>query len=925
MSSLLRSLCLLGCFCMLLACGEDLTSEDHLNKAKSFLEVSNNAAAVIELKNALKKDVNNSRARTLLGKLYFETGDYEAADKELSRGLSAGVDTTVVVPVLAQVLLGLGDYERLDNLPLDGLDPESRSIVQAAKGLSMMYRDNMVVATEIIETAMQNKPSAPYAQVAEARLLMAKGDFAEARKKLLQIFAENDQYAPAWNLLGDIESAERHPEIAEKAYSQVINITANSFDARLNRAMMRIYRRNFKGARADLQYLGNSFGPARFHPGVNFAWGLINLQAKQIDQAEKSFELASEFSDSYPQTLYYLAAIYLEKGLVEQSMSSVYRFLGLVPGSVAGTKLAAKLELGQKDFRKAEKLLRPVVAARPDDIEALNLLASAYLAQGKSGEGVELLAKVSELQPDSTEAKARLGAGFLAAGSEELGIETLREILEKDPSYEQADVLIVLNYLRQNKVADALLAAEAYRDRNPGSATSYVLLGRTYLAQEETEQARAAFTKALELRPGDPGAGNALAEFAMQDKRFGLAREYYQQVLQHNPDHMQTRMKVAASYAVEGREQDMLDSLETTLTAYPRAMEPRLVKARYYIAKGQLEKAMPLFEELSEEQKAHPDAMVTLAGFQLAAGRYNQSLGTLGKLIENYPNVSQYHYMRSKAYAGLGDMEQFSAELKRTVELDPNHFYAKIALARLALLSDNNELFEEQFAELKEMAADNPDVMKLEVASAQRKGDNKAALKLLQTLFKREPTTGNVVALAAQKQADGDIEGAVTQLQHWVADHSDDVEVREKLAEIYGGNNQLGGVVYQYREILKVVPDHVIALNNLGWHLLEEDPKQALDYAEKAIKLSPDSSSILDTLAMAQMKNDSLIEARRSIDRALALAPKNPDIQFHEAQIRAAEGDTAGAIDALNALLVKGRKFSARPEAEALLKQLKSP
>ena len=60
------------------------------------------------------------------------------------------------------------------------------------------------------------------------------------------------------------------------------------------------------------------------------------------------------------------------------------------------------------------------------------------------------------------------------------------------------------------------------------------------------------------------------------------------------------------AYAVEGKEQEMMDSLQSTLAAYPRAMEPRLVKARYYIAKGQLEKVSPLFEELTEEQKQHP-------------------------------------------------------------------------------------------------------------------------------------------------------------------------------------------------------------------------------------------------------------------------------------------------------------------------------
>jgi putative PEP-CTERM system TPR-repeat lipoprotein len=919
-----RSLPVLLFICLLLACSKNLTSEDHLRQAREFAKHANNDAAITELKIVLQKDVRNTQARALLGKLYFETGMYDDADKELSRALSMGIPSAEVAPVLAQVLLGLGDYDRLDGLVLDGLDAESRSTVQAAKGLSMMYRGNMVVAEEIIDIALKNEPVSMYAQVAAARLKMERGEFHDARVQLFRIFLVTQNYAPAWNLLGDIESAERNPKAAEDAYTRVIKLTRNSFDALLNRAMMRIYQHNYQGAAQDISLLSRSFGPSRFHPGFNFASGLVALQAKQIDQAARSFELASQFSDAYPQTLYYLAAIYLEKGMVEQALSTVNQFLGLVPDSIVGAKLAAKLELGQGSYSKAESLLTPVVAKQPDDVEALNLLASALLAQGKSGEGVSLLAKVAGLQPESTEAKARLGAGFIAAGSEDLGIEVLHEILKKDPKYEQADILIVLNYLRQKKYPEAIHAAVAYRDRNPKSATSYDLLGRAYLANEQQAEASEAFVRALKLRPGDPGAGNSLAEIALQRKDYNSARDCYAQILQQNPNHLQTHMKVAASYALEGREQDMLNSLDSTIAAFPREMEPRLVKARYYIAKGQLDAAMPMLEELSEDQKQQPEALVTLAGFQLAAGRYNQALGTLGKLTDLYPNVSQYHYMKSKAYAGLGDLKQFTVELQRTVELDPDHFYAKIAIARLALLSNQKDVFEKQFLELRKVGQDNPDVMKLEATWAQQKGDNKTAARLLETLFKQEPSTGNAIALAANKQSVGDLQGAIEVLQHWVADHAGDVAAREKLAEIYGSNHQKGGVIYQYQQILKVEPDHIIALNNLAWNLLDEDPKQALDYAERALKLSPNSSSIQDTLAMAQLRNGKKIEARRSIDRALTFAPDKTELRWHQAQIRVALDDTDGAIKVLNSLLENNRDFAERPEAEALLKKLKS-
>jgi putative PEP-CTERM system TPR-repeat lipoprotein len=924
MNRFLRCLSVLLFGAVLLACDEDPSSEDHLNTAKTFLEKSDPTSAIVELKNALKMDVNNSRASALLGELNFEAGEYEDAKKELSRALTTGGDTNVITPMLAKVLLSLGEFERLDALGLDGLDPEGRSVVQAAKGLSMIYRKNPVVAAEIMDAALQNEPHSPYADVAAARLLMEHAALDDVRSRLTEVIAKSPEYAPAWNLLGDIESAQLRPKEAVVAYTNVIKFSGDSFNALLNRAMMSIYLGDFQGAQKDLVALGTAFPSSRDHPGVQFASGLVYLQNKQLDPARKVFFQASEYSDNYPQTRYYLATIDLEQGLVAQALSNAYKFLGLLPGSVVGAKLVAKLELGQKGYKKAEKLLLPVVAARPDDIEALNLLASAMLAQGKGTEGVELLTRSAALQPDSMEARARLGAALLGAGSDELGIQTLRDLLARDPGYEQADVLIVLNYLRQLNQSGAIQAALEYQERNPSSATSYYLLGRAYVASGEHSKAKSAFNKALELRPGDPGAGSSLADFALSDKDYEAARNYYRQVLEHYPDHMQTRLNIAASYAVEGKEQEMLETLQSILTAYPRAMEPRLVKVRYYIAKGQLEKVIPLFDELTADQKEYPDALVTIAAFELAANRYNQALVTLEKLLKVRPDVGQYHYMKSRAYAGLGEVENLAAALERTVKLDPDHFYARIALARLALLSSRFDRFQKYLNGLMAEAPDNPDVMKLEILSAQRAGDNESALRLLERVFAQEPTTGNVIALAVHHQSVGNLNGAITQLQRWVRDHADDVKAREKLAEMYGSNSQVDDVVSQYREILTFDPEHVVALNNLAWNLLEDNPRQALDYAQQANQLSPDSGPILDTLAMAQMKKNDMNDARKSIDRARTLAPDNPEIAFHEAQVRAAEGDKNGAIDALNALLAKYANFSKRGEAAAFLTQLKN-
>ncbi len=923
---MIRSALLVTLTLLLYACGDgdERTSQEHIAEARVYLEANQLRPAVIELKNALQKDVNSAQARAMLGQIYYEQGDYEGASKELSRAVEMGADPAGIMPNLAQTLLSLGEYAQLEALPVDGLAPEGRSLVQAAKGLAQLFQGNTTAAEEIIATALTNETVSPYARVADARLSMARQEYPKARDKLKSIFSEHKDYGPAWNLLGDIEAAERRAAQAEEAYSNVLRVQPMAFDARLNRAMMRIYQNKFKPARQDLDSLMKGHGGvAKVHPGVNFARGIVFLQAQQFGPAKAAFEKASQYSEKYPLTHYYLAAIDMEQGQTQQALVNVYRFLAIVPGSVVGAKLAAKLELQQQDYTAVQTLLRPVLEAYPTDIDVLNMLASASLAQGKGSEGVDLLLKVVELQPQSVEAQARLGAGFLAAGDEDLGIATLKDLLRSDPGYEQADILIVLNYLRTRQADEAVRAAEEYRDRNPESTTTYNLLGRAYAMAGRKDDARAAFQKALALRPDDPGANNSLAEFRLEEKDFEAARNYYRRVLDKNPDHMQTLMKLAASFALEGREDEMFASLDRTLESHPRAMEPRLVKARYFIARGDLEKAGVEFNALTHDQKQHPDALFTQAGFELAAGRHNQALNTLEKLTRVRPNVSQYHYMKSKAYAGLGDLKQFTAELERAVELDPDHFYAKLALTRLNLVTGSTKQFRKHLAELKAVAPDNHDVMKLEVADAEQRGDNARAERLLESLYKQAPTVGNVMALATHREKVGDAKGAVAVLDSWLQDHHDDVQVRQKIAQVRGSSQDIDGAIEEYRAIVNLDDDNIVALNNLAWYLLERNPEEALVHAQKAFGLSPESSSVLDTLAMAQLATGRLAEARRTIDRALELSPDSPELQYHEVRIRASEGDRAGAAESLAALLDRHEEFYEREKAVALLAELR--
>lgn len=84
-------------------------------------------------------------------------------------------------------------------------------------------------------------------------------------------------------------------------------------------------------------------------------------------------------------------------------------------------------------------------------------------------------------------------------------------------------------------------------------------------------------------------------------------------------------------------------------------------------------------------------------------------------------------------------------------------------------------------------------------------------------------------------------------------------------------SGDFNGAETTLREILKQMPDNPIALNNLGYFLLERDLKfqEALEMIQKAVNVDPTNPSYLDSLGWAYFKLGKYSEAEKHLKEAL--------------------------------------------------------
>jgi len=126
-----------------------------------------------------------------------------------------------------------------------------------------------------------------------------------------------------------------------------------------------------------------------------------------------------------------------------------------------------------------------------------------------------------------------------------------------------------------------------------------------------------------------------------------------------------------------------------------------------------------------------------------------------------------------------------------------------------------------------------------------------------------------------------------------------------------------------FAKVVEAAPKSWPALNNLAWVLLTMgDAKGALPHAERALMLSKNRPSVMDTAGLILLKLGENDRAVKLLRGASEKVPKNPEIKLHFARALVGAGKKDEARRVLKAILAESPKFSERPKAESLLKEL---
>jgi tetratricopeptide (TPR) repeat protein len=613
--------------------------------------------------------------------------------------------------------------------------------------------------------------------------------------------------------------------------------------------------------------------------------------------------------------------------------------------SYDGHRIQGQLALLQKDAPGAVKEFELATRAKPGQTD----LSLAYFQALLSNQQAAQAEKMGLAVIDANKTFAPMYDLLYVYYMQNKRVPDAERILQRKVASnpQQANYLVELAahylYTRQNDQVDAvLLRLEDDKQYPEGRLLAGDFL---YFRARDFERARAQYEAGEKAFPKDRLLyQKRIVELLTTAGRNQEANQLLATILKETPNDADAVAMRAALMLVTGDLKQINQAVEDLQSLVAKAPDNHLLRfnlARAYAAKNDQEQSRL---QLEAAIKIRPDFVLAhdmLARIYFNKGDYSKALKEADDTITLNKNDVQARLTRSSSLMALGDTQKARQELDTVLTIAPNNPDARYQAGYLAWTEKDFKHAQQVFDDLNKanpkdprgligltetMAAQNhmPEAIKLLQDTLSREPDRRDfrlalanlyvrdqrfddAVKLLQELLKAEPKSADLLLrLAETQRRKGDVNAAIETFR--LASQAAPADPRPllQLGLLMDGTGRRDQSKPIYEQILKIQPDHPIALNNLAFIKAEEgqDLDEALTMAQRARQGMPNSPDVMDTLGWIYLKKNLSDDAIRTFKQLLATQPNRASYHYHYGM----------------ALLQKGDKPSAKKELETAIR-----
>jgi len=863
-------------------------ASEYYEDALVRMQRNDTKGAIVQLKNALQQDGKMLPALVLLGEAYLKIGSPLGAERMLADAERLGADRSQIIVMQVEIYNLLGRNEALlERFSPDGLPPGAKYKVLVTRAYAQIDLDQGRAAIQSLEQARQIEPNNPAALVAQSMAYLRMNNLSDA-KAMAQLAIEKSPSDPiGWNMKASIAHAQGDAQEALAGYGKALALNPEYLDALIARASLLFDLNRDKEAARDVAILKQKFPD---DPRSAYLQALLagrqgnNIEVRNaLVKATSALDaLPFEAVLTRPQLLLLGGVAHYSLGQNEKAKTYLGSYLKKFPQHMGARKLYTAILMSEKDYARAIAFLEGPARARPNDPQALSMLATAYMALGQHSKAVSLLEQASEMGGgNAPDIAANFGLSLIGSGQEERGIAQLQKSYAKNPGRAQAGVPLAMMYLKQNQTKPAIQVLQAVTKSEPQNLAALNLLAVARGMSKDLAGARKTYEQVLEKDKRFTPARLNLARLDLYEGKPEDARQRLLVILKEQPKNLDVLFELSRLELSVGRTQDAVRWLEKAHSLNPQSLRPNLMLVELYLQTGDAQKALDIAKEVQAGSRDNLQALATL-------GRTYLAVGNKGLARENFKRITQlagfdadWQQRAAQLQISAGDYEGARYSLDKALLSKPGYLPALLLKARLEQISGNLDASEQQASILATQYPREAAIQQLlgDIAmQRQRYGD---AIPAYTKAYELEKNTARVIGLYNAYSQSGNNAKALAFIQSWVGSNPADAAARRVLARAYIQSGQLALAQQQYEVLSKQLPNDASIYNDLAYIMLKRHQPGALAVAEKAYQLAPGDANMADTLGWALVEAGEVGKGLRYLREAQVRAPNDPEIRDH--------------------------------------------
>ena len=289
------------------------------------------------------------------------------------------------------------------------------------------------------------------------------------------------------------------------------------------------------------------------------------------------------------------------QGRRSEARMDIRRVTGSNPENIEAWLQTAELDIEEKQYAAALKILSALSGKSRDDSRALKLLAECYLAQRQPGKALE---RVRPVAMKSADPQVRILLASLAASAGETGLalETAQKLAADFPKNPDHHVFLAQVYLRSGQTGKAIEQFRAALELAPDNAAIGVSLAEALGAQGRNDLATGVYRESLKKSPGNPALQNGLAwRLATAGGNLTEAAEFARRALTLQPDNLSFLDTWGMIILKSGRKDEAVRVYRDIVSRDPKSVAYRTHLAAVLVELGRREAAR---DELSVAKRS---------------------------------------------------------------------------------------------------------------------------------------------------------------------------------------------------------------------------------------------------------------------------------------------------------------------------------